>query len=182
MCCHALLQGILNQGSNPSILCLLHWQVVSLPLASFTEIWTMVILYSFLLQIMCIVVSAYYLYFPFPFISYISIDNILMVILKFSLQITENLWNCNWIWLVINISINDYWNCVCHYFSERERISPCIMDNTLFLDAIIELLICFMEIPTVWWLHLETGEPKGPTMLINKNAFHLIIHHSSIWC
>ena len=31
--CHALLQGIfLTQGSNPRLLCLLHWQVGSLPL------------------------------------------------------------------------------------------------------------------------------------------------------
>ena len=31
--CHALLQGILPiQGSNPCFLCLLHWQVGSLPL------------------------------------------------------------------------------------------------------------------------------------------------------
>ena len=31
--CHALLQGIFpTQGSNPPLLCLLHWQVVSLPL------------------------------------------------------------------------------------------------------------------------------------------------------
>ena len=34
MDCHALLQGIfLTQGSNLSLLCLLHWQAVSLPLA-----------------------------------------------------------------------------------------------------------------------------------------------------
>ena len=27
VCCHALLQGIVpTQGSNPSLLCLLHWQ------------------------------------------------------------------------------------------------------------------------------------------------------------
>ena len=32
--CHALLQGIFpTQGSNPSLLCLLHWQMVSLPLS-----------------------------------------------------------------------------------------------------------------------------------------------------
>ena len=32
--CHFLLQGIfLTQGSNPGLLCLLHWQVGSLPLA-----------------------------------------------------------------------------------------------------------------------------------------------------
>ena len=32
--CHALLQEIfLDQGSNPRLLCLLHWQVGSLPLA-----------------------------------------------------------------------------------------------------------------------------------------------------
>ena len=32
--CHALLQGIFpTQGSNPCLLCLLHWQVGSLPLA-----------------------------------------------------------------------------------------------------------------------------------------------------
>ena len=32
--CHFLLQGIfLTQGSNPCLLCLLHWQVGSLPLA-----------------------------------------------------------------------------------------------------------------------------------------------------
>ena len=31
--CHALLQGIfLTQGSNPSLLCLLHWQSGFLPL------------------------------------------------------------------------------------------------------------------------------------------------------
>ena len=31
--CHALLQGVfLTQGSNPRLLCLLHWQVGSLPL------------------------------------------------------------------------------------------------------------------------------------------------------
>ena len=31
--CHTLLQGIfLTQGSNPCLLCLLHWQAVSLPL------------------------------------------------------------------------------------------------------------------------------------------------------
>ena len=34
MGCHALLQGIFQtQGSNPSLLCLLHWQSASLPLA-----------------------------------------------------------------------------------------------------------------------------------------------------
>ena len=34
VCCHFLLQGIfLTQGSNLSLLCLLHWQVDSLPLA-----------------------------------------------------------------------------------------------------------------------------------------------------
>ena len=33
--CHALLQGIFStQGSNPSLLCLLHWQTGSLPLVS----------------------------------------------------------------------------------------------------------------------------------------------------
>ena len=33
--CHFLLWGIfLTQGSNPSLLCLLHWQVGSLPLAA----------------------------------------------------------------------------------------------------------------------------------------------------
>ena len=33
MSCHAILQGIFpTQGSNPSFLCLLHWQVDSLPL------------------------------------------------------------------------------------------------------------------------------------------------------
>ena len=32
--CHTLLQGIFpNQGSNPRLLCLLHWQAGSLPLA-----------------------------------------------------------------------------------------------------------------------------------------------------
>ena len=32
MGCHALLQGIfLTQGSNPHLLCLLHWQACSLP-------------------------------------------------------------------------------------------------------------------------------------------------------
>ena len=32
--CHALLQGIfLTQGSNPGLLCFLHWQAGSLPLA-----------------------------------------------------------------------------------------------------------------------------------------------------
>ena len=32
--CHALLQGIFpTQGSNPHLLCLLHWQLGSLPLA-----------------------------------------------------------------------------------------------------------------------------------------------------
>ena len=32
--CHALLQGIfLTRGSNPGLLCLLHWQAGSLPLA-----------------------------------------------------------------------------------------------------------------------------------------------------
>ena len=32
--CHALLQGIFpTQGSNPHVVCLLHWQVGSLPLA-----------------------------------------------------------------------------------------------------------------------------------------------------
>ena len=31
--CHALLQGIFpTQGSNPCLLCLLHWQAGSLPL------------------------------------------------------------------------------------------------------------------------------------------------------
>ena len=34
VCCCALLQGIfLTQASNPRLLCLLHWQVGSLPLA-----------------------------------------------------------------------------------------------------------------------------------------------------
>ena len=34
MSCHALLQGIFpTQGLNPLLLCLLHWQVGSLPLA-----------------------------------------------------------------------------------------------------------------------------------------------------
>ena len=34
MCCHALLQGFfLIQGSNPHLLCLLHWHVGSLSLA-----------------------------------------------------------------------------------------------------------------------------------------------------
>ena len=33
--CRALLQGIFStQGSNPSLLCLLHWQAVSLPLGA----------------------------------------------------------------------------------------------------------------------------------------------------
>ena len=32
--CHALLQGIFwTQGSNPHLLCLLHWEAGSLPLA-----------------------------------------------------------------------------------------------------------------------------------------------------
>ena len=34
MGCHFLLQGIfLTQGSNPRLLCLLHWQVDDLPLS-----------------------------------------------------------------------------------------------------------------------------------------------------
>ena len=34
MGCHFLLQGIFpTQGSNPGLLCLLHWQAGSLPLA-----------------------------------------------------------------------------------------------------------------------------------------------------
>ena len=34
VCCHALLQGIFPiHGLNPCLLCLLHWQVGSLPLA-----------------------------------------------------------------------------------------------------------------------------------------------------
>ena len=38
---HALLQGIfLTQGSNPSLLCLLHWQVGSLPLASLGNVFS----------------------------------------------------------------------------------------------------------------------------------------------
>ena len=33
--CRALLQGIFStQGSNPSLLCLLHWEAVSLPLGA----------------------------------------------------------------------------------------------------------------------------------------------------
>ena len=31
--CHALLQIFPTQGSNPSLLCLLHWQAGSLPLS-----------------------------------------------------------------------------------------------------------------------------------------------------
>ena len=39
--CHALLQGIFpTQGSNPFLLCLLHWQVSSLPLA---PLWSPII-------------------------------------------------------------------------------------------------------------------------------------------
>ena len=38
--CHALIQGIFpTQGSNPRVLCLLHWQVGSLPLANESEFW-----------------------------------------------------------------------------------------------------------------------------------------------
>ena len=38
--CYFLLQGIfLTQGSNPHLLCLLHWQVVSLPLAPSGKPW-----------------------------------------------------------------------------------------------------------------------------------------------
>ena len=38
--CHVLLQGILwTQGSNPSLLCVLHWQEGSLPLAPPGEAW-----------------------------------------------------------------------------------------------------------------------------------------------
>ena len=32
--CHFLLKGLLTQGSNPCLLCLLHWQMSSLPRAS----------------------------------------------------------------------------------------------------------------------------------------------------
>ena len=42
--CHALLQGIFpTQGSNPCLLCLLHWQEGSLPLAPPGKIWWMLI-------------------------------------------------------------------------------------------------------------------------------------------
>ena len=38
--CHALLQGILlTQGSNPYLLCLLHWQAGSLPLVPPGKPW-----------------------------------------------------------------------------------------------------------------------------------------------
>ena len=38
--CHALLQGIFpTQGSNPHLLCLLHWQVDSLPLATWEALF-----------------------------------------------------------------------------------------------------------------------------------------------
>jgi len=44
VCCHFLLQGIfLTQGSNPRLLCLLHWQVDSLPLASSGKLTTSVL-------------------------------------------------------------------------------------------------------------------------------------------
>ena len=43
--CHALLQGIfLTQGSNPRLLCLLHWQVGSLPLVPPGEPQTHIVL------------------------------------------------------------------------------------------------------------------------------------------
>ena len=38
--CHDLLQGIfLTQGSNPCLLCLLHWQTSSLPVAVVMLLW-----------------------------------------------------------------------------------------------------------------------------------------------
>ena len=38
--CHALLQGIFpTQGSNPHLVCLLHWQVDSLPLATWEALF-----------------------------------------------------------------------------------------------------------------------------------------------
>ena len=52
--CHALLQGIFQtQGSNPSLLCLLHWQASSLPLA--LQLWLFLI----------IIVSSYWFYLIF---------------------------------------------------------------------------------------------------------------------
>ena len=40
--CHALLQGIfLTQGSNPHLLCLVHWQAGSLPLAPPGNYWAL---------------------------------------------------------------------------------------------------------------------------------------------
>ena len=44
--CHALLQGIFpTQKSNPGLLCLLYWQVSSLPLASFGKPLTTLLVY-----------------------------------------------------------------------------------------------------------------------------------------
>ena len=41
--CHALLQGIFpTQGLNPCLLCLLHWQIGSLPLAPFGKSYSSV--------------------------------------------------------------------------------------------------------------------------------------------
>ena len=48
--CHALLQGIfMTQGSNPHFLCLLHWQVGSLPLVPFGKPRFISIFYLYLL-------------------------------------------------------------------------------------------------------------------------------------
>ena len=51
--CHVLLQGIFpTQGSNPSLLYLLHWQVGSLPLAppGKPTCWSLVSFFLFLLE------------------------------------------------------------------------------------------------------------------------------------
>ena len=47
--CHFLLWGIfVTQGLNPYLLCLLHWQADSLPLAPPGKPYTCVYIYSFL--------------------------------------------------------------------------------------------------------------------------------------
>ena len=53
--CHAFLQGIFpTQGSNPLLLCLLHWQVGSLPLAPLGK---HIYIFFRLFSVMCVSVT-----------------------------------------------------------------------------------------------------------------------------